>query len=262
PSRPPVTPDGPPDCCAVKDCSPTRMLLRDGSSSTTMRRAPSVHLPMWSVDLIRRRWRALRPERGGAVLVAAEDYGRLIVVGHRERAARAGVRAGMTVSHARALWRGDPPIVARHDPAGEARALDALARWAMRFSPVVQPDPPDGLRLDVTGCERLYHGQPRLARLMLDALDRLGLTARLAIAPTLGAAWALARFGGRRCVVARGDDWRDALDPLPVAALRLDPAAVADLADMGVHQVRHLLALPRPQLAARFGHDLLLRIDQ
>ncbi|MEZ5788616.1 MAG: DNA polymerase Y family protein [Xanthobacteraceae bacterium] len=54
----------------------------------------------------------------------------------------------------------------------------------------------------------------------------------------------------------------ETLAPLPLAALRLAPDTVAALADVGLHRVADVLDLPRATLAARFGDDFLLRLDQ
>jgi protein ImuB len=54
----------------------------------------------------------------------------------------------------------------------------------------------------------------------------------------------------------------EALAPLPLAALRLEPDTVAALADVGLHRVADVRDLPRATLAARFGDFLLLRLDQ
>ncbi|WP_343032526.1 DNA polymerase Y family protein [Tritonibacter litoralis] len=53
-----------------------------------------------------------------------------------------------------------------------------------------------------------------------------------------------------------------ALAPLPVAALRLDPAMVAQLNRLGLRQIGDLLGQPRAALARRFGRGLVLRLDQ
>ena len=69
-----------------------------------------------------------------------------------------------------------------------------------------------------------HHPSFLLARFKA-GLDRRGFHARLAMADTPGAAWAVARFGagGPGSVVPAGGA-RDALLDLPVAALRLDAA--------------------------------------
>ncbi|MBS8229237.1 Y-family DNA polymerase, partial [Vannielia litorea] len=55
---------------------------------------------------------------------------------------------------------------------------------------------------------------------------------------------------------------REALAPLPLAALRLPPKLVQQLARLGLKRVEELAAQPRAALARRFGKDLVLRLDQ
>src|SRR5688572_10614978 len=168
------------------------------------RRFLAVYLPPWPTDRIMRR--ALRrsggqgdiPKRPGPapiVLLAATSRGQRLIAACCARAAKAGVRAGMSVAHATALLPAAARVVLRdHAPVEDAAALRALARWAVRFSPTVAPDDPDGLILDVTGCRRLYGGDEALAALVAESIRSLGLDARVAIAPTIGAAWGVARF--------------------------------------------------------------------
>ncbi len=55
---------------------------------------------------------------------------------------------------------------------------------------------------------------------------------------------------------------RELLAPLPVAALRLPADMVAALARLGLKRVGDILDLPRAPLAARFGVDLLRKLDR
>ena len=169
-----------------------------------------------------------------------------------------GVFVGMTVAHASAMLKS--PRVVDHAPAADAAALLRLGRWATRFTPSVAVDPPDGLMLDVKGCERLYGGLLPLARQIRMAVVALRLQVRVAVAPTVGLAWGLARFGDEGVC----EDADDLLD-LPVAALRVEAATVEALAEVGVDGVGQLVDVPRGELARRFGgggDDLLLRLDQ
>lgn len=152
------------------------------------------------------------------------------------------------------------------DPAGDLGALHQLAQWATRFSPHVTPDAPDGLLLDITGCGHLWQGEDRL---MADALARLsaqGFHARGAIAGTIGAAWASARFGGagtdgEGSIIPAGSI-SAALGRLPVRALRLDDGTAAGLDRLGLRRIGDLYPLPRADLAKRYGARLLQRLDQ
>ena len=53
-----------------------------------------------------------------------------------------------------------------------------------------------------------------------------------------------------------------ALGPLPIAALRLEPEIVAQLARLGLRRIGDLLGQPRASLARRFGRGLVMRMDQ
>ena len=184
-------------------------------------------------------------------------------------AAKAGVRAGMTVAHARALLGGIDVRVEPFDEEGDARALRALAQWAIRFSPIVATDEPDGLLIDATGCERLYRGQRRLLNAVTNSIERLGFRCRVAMAPTCTAAWALARFGhigsekaGDGRIVVEDVDLESVLAPLPVRALRLSAETVEALGEVGVERIGQVLELPRDLLPSRFGEELLLAMDR
>jgi protein ImuB len=64
------------------------------------------------------------------------------------------------------------------------------------------------------------------------------------------------------CFIVPPGGAREALAPLPVAALRLAPEVVTLLAQVGLKHIADLLDRPRATLAARFGTELILRLDQ
>jgi protein ImuB len=193
----------------------------------------------------------------------AESAGRQLIARRCERAAAAGVERGMTLAHARALLPAGRAVVELHQPPREVAALGALARWALRFSPIVAVDPPDGLLIDIAGCQHLFGGERRLVHLIADTVEgRLGFGARIAAGPTFACAGAMARFGSRARAIVGAGGGREALAALPVAALRVDQAVVDALDEVGIERVGHLFRLPRASLATRFGRGLLLRLDQ
>lgn len=167
----------------------------------------------------------------------------------------------MSLTHARALLDIAPQVHA-HEPAREAAALIALVHWANRLAPIVEPDPPDGLLMDLTGCTRLYRGDRRMMRTITGSIERLGFTLRSALAPTVGGAWALARFGDADRVIVPAEHLAEAVAPLPIAALRIDEPTRAALHEVAVDRIGDVWKLPRQQLAARFGSPLLQRLDQ
>ncbi len=175
-----------------------------------------------------------------------------------EAAAALGLHVGQKAADAVALV--PELLVADADPQGDLAALEALAEWCVRFSPAVAPDRPDGLLLDITGTDHLWGGEAAMVEDLLTRLAANGVPARAAVADTAGAAWALARFAKESIAPPGGQ--AALLAPLPVAALRLDEAAAAQLPRLGLTRIGRLMELPRGQLARRFGQGLLIRLDQ
>ncbi|MBB4100018.1 DNA polymerase Y family protein [Sphingomonas kyeonggiensis] len=170
-----------------------------------------------------------------------------------------GLRPGMAVTQARAQVRGLD--VRPADPEGDLAALKRLAILAARrWSPVVALSDADGLFLDLSGTAHLFGGEAAMARHIVRLLARAGFTARIAIADTPGAAWALARHHGH-CICPPGEQ-AAALAELATPALRIGEAAVELLKRLGIDRIGQLSALPRAPLVRRFGAATVLRLDQ
>jgi protein ImuB len=154
-------------------------------------------------------------------------------------------------------------LVLQADPAGDLAALHKLAEWATRFSPLVAPDPGDGLMLDITGCAHLWGSEEKL---LADALRRLrshGFDVSGAIAGTIGAAWAAARFSqSRQGTIIPTGAVSGALAGLPVQALRIDAGTADGLQRLGLRKIGDLYPMKRAGLAQRFGTALIARLDQ
>jgi protein ImuB len=195
----------------------------------------------------------------------------------------------MRLADARALC---PALkTAPSDPAGDRAFLETLALWAQRWGPWSALDPPDGLLVDVSAVAHLFGGEERLLADAQAAFARRGLTARLAIAPTAGAAWALAHFGPERAILenpprdGEGDRAQhggggspharrptegplmEALANLPVAALRLDDDVLTVLRRLGLKRIGQLTTIGRDALHRRFRSrspeaNPLVRLDQ
>jgi protein ImuB len=176
-----------------------------------------------------------------------------------EAALGLGLYVGQKATDAMALV---PELAtAEADPQGDLASLGALAHWCVRFSPAVAIDPPEGLLIDITGVAHLWDGEAAMLDDLLTRLARHGIPARAAVAGSPGAAWALARCGDDRTTVPPGEE-AEALAALPVTALRLEPQTAAQLVRLGLARIGQLAALPRAQLARRFGAAVLTRLDQ
>lgn len=218
------------------------------------------------------------PEVEPFALIEKGPHGLRISAANRSARA-AGVMVGAALPDVRAAL----PALAVH-PAETVRdrhALKALAAWLGRYGPASNVDGINGAWVDVTGVPHLFGGEPQLCADLAQRLGRLGLTVRIGLADTLGAAHAIARFGKMPpqspWVIAPPGKARGVLAGLPVAALRLEPQAVQLLMRLGLKRIGQLYGLPRAALAARFREagsrrthktadtaaaTLLLRLDQ
>ena len=199
-------------------------------------------------------WALIVETAHGPRITAANDAG-----------LRAGARPGMPVTDARTLC---PALkVFPADPEGDRAFLERLAVWAQRWGPWTALDPPDGLLVDTSALAHLFGGEAALLADVREHLGAQGLIVRAAIAPTAGAAWALAHYGPEEAILAPEDDAQARLAGLPVAALRLEPATVLVLRRLGLKRIGDLADIGRDALKRRFRGrapeaDPLLRLDQ
>ncbi|MEE4120395.1 MAG: DNA polymerase Y family protein [Paracoccaceae bacterium] len=152
-------------------------------------------LSLWFPRLAAERCLRAEPELGAVPFaVVGERRGVPLLVALSGEAQAAGLVRGQPVRDARAMC---PDLVTRiENPRAEADFLGALQRWAGKFSPWIAAEKPAGLAADLTGCAHLFGGEVALLAQVEADCAELGLTVRAGIADTLGAAWALARYGG------------------------------------------------------------------
>lgn len=195
----------------------------------------------------------------------------LVLVGHQARrrvvmaadqaARRAGLSVGMPATKAQALVRG--LIVNDANPDADNEALQKLAVWMQRhYAPLVALDSPDGLILDITGVAHLFGGEVAMLKEMVRRLAEVGCGARMAAAPSYGAAYAIAHCVANPTFVLEHAKLVAALDLLPIPALRLPVEIVAALKKLGFERIGELNITPRAPLALRFGPIVGQRLDQ
>ncbi len=229
--------------------------------SPISRRILAAWLPWWPTERLVRR----RPEaRSHPFVTVAETRNRLVIAAANPLAARAGLAPGMSLADGRAVV---PDLITRPaNPAAAALALERLARWTNRFTPRVMPDGVDTIFLDIAGCEHLFGGGDALIATLRSALEDFGLTTRLALADTPGAAWALTHYGpGDPAIVpadASPSALRRTLADLPVAALRLSAEVAEALTAFGLRQIGTLFPLEPAELIRRFGMEPVRRLEQ
>lgn len=229
-----------------------------------MRRMASIFFPHWAMESWSRRTGETPPETEPFALTTMGPHGPIIHA-LTPVTRTAAIRAGQRATDARAIC---PSLGLQfHDADWATRALTSLAEWCGRWSPMVAVDGADGLLVDLAGATHLWGGEGETIHTMLGEFARLGHKAQVAVAPTLGAAWALARYGGVQGVQVHAAELEIKLAPLPVEALRLEAATVLLLGRLGLKTVGALAGVPRLPLARRFTSrepalNPLTRLDQ
>lgn len=206
-------------------------------------------------------WKIIRqPDLKEVPFVFATSVsGRRLITAASTLTERQGVIAMMPLADAKAIV---PALQVFEDrPGRAANLLRRLGEWAIRYTPIVAVDLPDGLLLDISGCAHLWGGEREYLKEIIGKLRTSGYDVRGAIADTAGAAWAVSRFGKITPIIEAGDQV-SAIGPLPPAALRLEPLILERLQKLGLNQVSSFITMSRKALRRRFGDNLLLRLDQ
>jgi protein ImuB len=174
------------------------------------------------------------------------------------QAARLGLAAGLPLANARAIC----PEVQVHDvdEVADAAALNAIAEWCDRFTPLVALDPPHGLFLDITGCAHLFGGEAAMMTLVCGILTVQGFMVSAAIAGTAVCARTLTRHVHGRII--RDGEEREAVRPLPISALGADMAVVTGLRRAGLKTIGDVADRGRHEITARFGARFTALLEQ
>ena len=233
-----------------------------------MSRIVSVWLPRWPIrrfllaQALASTVTPVDPDRPFVLAAAASGGPRIAAL--NETAEAAGLMPGEPLADARA--KAEFLQVRDVDAKADDAALRRLTLWATRYTPTASPwqddNGADGFFLDIEGAAHLFGGEERLIADLAARLERFGLSVRLAVADTPGAAWALSHFHREPLVVLPPDRQATALADLPIAALRLSPQTRNALRRLGFKTVGALIDKPRAPFAARFAAELLRRLDQ
>ena len=153
--------------------------------------------------------------------------------------------------------------IARDNATTATKALSKLANLLTRFTPWVAIHGINDLYLDVSGCSDLFGGELSLLNYLYKELYESihpDCTARITIADTAGAAWAISHFTNQSRIPP--GESKKYLAHLPLAALRVDERTLKTLQFLGLRCIGELFKIPRSSLTKRFGYKLLSRLDQ
>jgi protein ImuB len=195
-----------------------------------MRRVVSVWLPHWQME--GQEW----CERSAGIPAFAAEV----------RCAVSGMSDGPSWRHRTAKSEASafPSLYRQDSQFYESAGLERLASWCRRYTPWTAVEAPDGISLDVTGVCHPAGGEGLLLDDLEVRLAAFGLTARAAIASTMGAARALARHGEMDRQIVPGGEESRFLAPLPIHALSLDGGEGANMVRLGIRTVGQLMQSP------------------
>jgi protein ImuB len=238
--------------------------------SENRRRILSLWLPRLPIDRIKRvkilsneavtgsrEESASNPVNEPSIVVARQNNA-LQIFALDDAAAHLGLATGLPLANARAIC---PEVqVYDADEAADAAALNAIADWCDRLTPLVALDPLYGLFLDITGCAHLFGGEAAMMNLVCGVLTAQGFAVSAAIAGTAVCARTLTRHVHGRIV--RDGEEAGAVRPLPLPALGADAAVVTGLRRAGLKTIGEVADRGRHEITARFGAGFTTLLEQ
>jgi protein ImuB len=215
---------------------------------------------IWFPHLLTDRMLRKQPElKEVPFVLAITERGRRVVKSVNRLAQEKGIYPNMVLADCKAFvpeltvfdYHEDEPLT----------LLTALAEWSIRYTPFIAIDLPDGLILDISGCTHLWGGEQQYMMDIHKRFKDFGYTIRIAIADTVGAAWAVCHFGKNGTIISSGKEL-DALSLLPPEALRLELVVLDKLHKLGLKTIGSFMRMPNTALRRRFGQSLLQRLSQ
>lgn len=205
-----------------------------------------------------------RADNTPPIIVTDRIKNAIRIVALEEKAAKFNLCMGQSLSDAQALV----PNLEQHqaDYDKTHTLLLHIASWCERYTPLValshNPNEPfgDSLFLDITGCAHLFGGEQEMISDIKAKLTSQGFSVSLCIADTPGAAWAMAHYGNQQII--EKDKHIEAIEAFSLSALRIADKSVIALSRVGLKTIGCIANLPRAPLAARFGSNLLRKLDQ
>jgi protein ImuB len=220
------------------------------------RKFVSIWFPYIATDLMTRHSPAWQDT---PLALFIESDSKLVISAVNSAAELEGIMVGMTVTDARAILNDLKVLPYKQNK--QLASLKALTRLMERMTPITSITGIDSIFLDMTGGTHLFGGEQAFIERLTNWLNKLGISARIALAETPGAAWALSHYGKTGTIVEQGK-LKEAISSLPVSALRITAETSIKLKRVGITRIQDLINLPRQALIKRFGMQLTERLDQ
>ncbi len=179
-----------------------------------------------------------------------------------------GIVPGMPVSEAETFAKSHRRFVSRPlNFLQDSTALADLAVMCEAYSFRIgldESESPECLLMDVTGIAHFFTDEMTLIKHLQKELSAQRLVSKVAIANTIGMAWAVAHSLDGRCSsrMILTENSNDVWANLSIETLRIPNEIAVKLNRLGIRTVDQLMRLDRTSLWARFGDELLKRLDQ
>lgn len=212
-----------------------------------------LHFPDFPLEL-------REPAESGCVAIADRQGPRRFLIACSEASQKQGLHRGMDATTALAQV---PTLkLIERSKSQERAAIKAMAAWAEQFSSIVYVDVDRWmLWVEIGASLHYFQGIEALTLKVSHSIEGLGYTAMMGIAPTLEAAALLARHANSTFIL-QASDVHSTLAPLALTTLSIKAPALEALRGIGWRTIGDVLAIPRDQLARRFGPDLTLYLQR
>ena len=196
-------------------------------------------------------------QRQNPVAVICQEKNMLRVLCCNNSAKQSGVEPLLSLSTALALC---PDLLTlQQQPEREKNAMQQLALIAYSFSPSVIIAE-QGLWLELSGCEKLFHSYTELLQKLHQTLLLQSITVDMGIAGSADAARLLCR-PGFRCELPSSAELEQQLNVTPFSKLNTNRRQQQSFCQLGLTCLGDLLALPRTDLASRFGIGIVEQLQ-
>ena len=174
-----------------------------------------------------------------------------------DSATQSGVEPLLSLSTALALC---PNLLTlQQQPEREKTILQQLALIAYSFSPSVIIAE-QGLWLELSGCEKLFHSYRQLLQQLQKSLSYSCTHIDMGIAGSADAARLLCQ-PGFRCELPETTELEQQLRLTPLSLLKVQRRQQQSFEQLGLSCLEDLLALPRAELASRFGTGIVEQLQ-
>jgi protein ImuB len=192
------------------------------------------------------------------LLLFTYERNKKIIIAINNAAKQQGIYTSMLLADAQAVCNN---LQAEEAPQNNfENTLTKIAEWCIRYSPTIALALPDSIVIDATGCTHLWSGEQNYINDIQQRLQKIGYTTHIAIASTIGAAWALSHYSTMQ--IAESGSEKQAIESLQPQALRLPPEVTERLHALGLHSISNCLAIPARQLQRRLGECFVQRLQQ